>query len=196
MSVALAADPARAMADYFGLTVRESSTLSQRGDGGWCDGMSFRRHNEVLYAPSPFSKRKYFTMLHELGHKLTDDEEDEEILDGLGEIDNEHEVVEQVCDLVAGRLLVPDSTINEVLDGFRPTGEALARSTVLQMPHGRRAQLLSPAASDVQASSPSSETTSSPSLPGWESPGRLRGETCPSPRVIRSDPCEEERFRP
>lgn len=63
----------------------------------------------------------------ELGHKLTDDEGDEEILDWLGEIDNEREVVEQVCDLVAGRLLVPDSTINELLDGFRPTGEALAR---------------------------------------------------------------------
>jgi hypothetical protein len=123
----LAADPAKAMRDYFGLTVRESETLSQRGDGGWCDGMSFRHHNEVLYAPSPFSKRKYFTMLHELGHKLADDEEDGEILDWLGELKNEREVIEQVCDLVAGRLLVLDSTLDEVLGGERPTGKALAR---------------------------------------------------------------------
>ncbi len=123
----LAADPAGAMRDYFGLTVRESNTLSQRGDGGWCDGMSFRRYNEVLYAPSPFSKRRYFTMLHELGHKLTDDEDDEEVLDWLGELKNEREVVERVCDLIAGRLLVPDSVLDKVLGTERPTGEALAR---------------------------------------------------------------------
>ena len=123
----LPADPARAIRDYFGLTVRESNTLSVRGDGGWCDGLSFRRHNEVLYAPSAFSKRRYFTMLHELGHKLTDDEEDEEILDWLGELENERRVVEQVCDLVAGRLLVPDSAIDTALREERPTGTALAR---------------------------------------------------------------------
>lgn len=123
----LAADPASAMRRHFGLIVRESSTLSQRGDGGWCDGMSFRRQNEVLYAPSPFSKRKYFTMLHELAHKLTDDEEDEEILDWLGELKNERQVVEQVCDFIAGRLLVPDWVLEEVLEGKRPTGQALAR---------------------------------------------------------------------
>ena len=123
----LAADPASAMRDYFGLSVRESNTLSQRGHGGWCDGLSFRRHKEVLYAPSPFSKRKFFTMLHELGHKLADDEDDEEILDWLGELDNERSVVEHVCDLVAGRLLVPDPAIEEALEGSRPTGQALAR---------------------------------------------------------------------
>ena len=81
----------------------------------------------VLYVPSPFSKRKYFTMLHELGHKLTDDEEDESIVDWLGELKNEREVIERVCDLVAGRLLVPNSTLDDVLGGERPTGQALAR---------------------------------------------------------------------
>lgn len=39
----LAADPATAMGNYFGLTVRQSEALSQRGEGGWCDGLSFRR---------------------------------------------------------------------------------------------------------------------------------------------------------
>lgn len=122
----LAADPPGAMRDYFGLSVRESNTLSQRGDGGWCDGLSFRRHNEVLYAPTPYSKRKYFTMLHELGHKLADDEDDDETLDWLGALDNERSVVERVCDLVAGRLLVPDRVLDKVLAGTRPTGQTLA----------------------------------------------------------------------
>lgn len=123
----LAVDPARAMYEHFGLTVQPSNTLSQRGSGGWCDGLSFRRHNEVLYAPSPFSKRMYFTLLHELGHKLTDEEADPQILDWLGELPDERRVVEQVCDLVAGRLLVPDGTIVGVLEGGRPTGLALAQ---------------------------------------------------------------------
>jgi hypothetical protein len=123
----LAADPAAAMRDYFGLTVRESTALQRRGDGGWCDGLSFGRHNEVLYGPSPFSKRMYFTMLHELGHKLTDDENDDDILNWLGELSNERGVVERVCDLVAGRLLVPDAALDNALEGARPTGEALSR---------------------------------------------------------------------
>lgn len=125
--VQLAADPASAMSLHFGLTVSESTTLSKRGNGGWCDGLSFRRHNQVLYAPSPYSKRKYFTMLHEFGHVLTDDEDDENVLDWLGELDNERELIERVCDLVAGRLLVPDRLVDEVLDEGRPIGESLRR---------------------------------------------------------------------
>lgn len=124
---ALAADPAQAMRDHFELSVRASNTLGHRGEGGWCDGLSFRRHREVLYAPSPYSKRMYFTLLHEVGHKLTDDEEDPEVLDWLGELPDERRVVEQVCDLVAGRLLVPEAAAVEALQGERPTGAALAR---------------------------------------------------------------------
>jgi Zn-dependent peptidase ImmA (M78 family) len=124
---ALARGPAQALRDYFGLRVVESSTLSKRGDGGWCDGLSFSSHDEVLYAPSPFSKRKNFTILHELGHKLTDEETDEEILDWLGEIKDERQVVEHVCDLVAARLLLPDAMVESALEEERPTGAALAR---------------------------------------------------------------------
>lgn len=124
---ALAANPAQAMRDHFGLSVRPSNTLGQRGEGGWCDGLSFRRHGEVLYAPSPYSKRVYFTLLHEVGHKLTDDEAEREILDWLGDLPDERGVVEHVCDLIAGRLLVPETAITQALEDQRPTGIALAR---------------------------------------------------------------------
>ena len=79
---ALAADPKRALTERFGLRVREQDELAQRRDaGGWCDGISFLDDGVVLYAPSPFSRRENFTLTHELGHKLT--EEDDDALDWL-----------------------------------------------------------------------------------------------------------------
>jgi len=116
---ALAADPKRALTERFGLRVREQDELAQRRDaGGWCDGISFLDDDVVLYAPSPFSRRENFTLTHELGHKLTEDDDD--ALDWLANRDQPKGDLEQLCDLIAARLLLPDSLITEVLNRRAP----------------------------------------------------------------------------
>ena len=116
---ALAADPKRALTERFGLRVREQAELAQRRDaGGWCDGISFLDDGVVLYAPSPFSRRENFTLTHELGHKLT--EEDDDTLDWLADRDQPERDLEQLCDLIAARLLLPEALITQVLDRRPP----------------------------------------------------------------------------
>jgi Zn-dependent peptidase ImmA (M78 family) len=116
---AVATDPKRALTERFGLRVREQDELAQRRDaGGWCDGISFLDDGVVLYAPSPFSRRENFTLTHELGHKLT--EEDDDALDWLADRDQPGRDLEQLCDLIAARLLLPDPLITEVLDRRAP----------------------------------------------------------------------------
>ena len=116
---ALAADPKRALTERFGLLVREQDELAQRRDaGGWCDGISFLDDGVVLYAPSPFSRRENFTLTHELGHKLA--EEDDDALDWLANRDQPERDLERLCDLIAARLLLPDTLITQVLDRRHP----------------------------------------------------------------------------
>src|SRR5260370_40861823 len=103
---ALAADPKRALTERFGLRVREQDELAQRRDaGGWCDGISFLDDDVVLYAPSPFSRRENFTLTHEVGHKLT--EEDNDALDWLADRDQPGRDLAQLCDLIPATLLLP-----------------------------------------------------------------------------------------
>ena len=116
---ALAADPKRALTERFGLRVREQAELAQRRDaGGWCDGISFLDDGVILYAPSPFSRRENFTLTHELGHKLT--EEDDDTLDWLADRDQPGRDLEQLCDLIAARLLLPETLITQVLNRRAP----------------------------------------------------------------------------
>lgn len=116
---ALAADPKRALAERFGLRVREQDVLAQRRDaGGWCDGISFLDDGIVLYAPSPNSRRENFTLTHELGHKLA--EEDDDALDWLANRDHPERDLERLCDLIAARLLLPDTLITQILDRRPP----------------------------------------------------------------------------
>lgn len=116
---ALAADPKRALAERFGLRVREQDVLAQHRDaGGWCDGISFLDDGVVLYAPSPNSRRENFTLTHELGHKLA--EEDDDALDWLANRDHPERDLERLCDLIAARLLLPDTLITQILDRRPP----------------------------------------------------------------------------
>ncbi len=116
---ALAADPKRALTERFGLRVREQAELAQRRDaGGWCDGISFLDDGVILYAPSPFSRRENFTLTHELGHKLT--EEDDDALDWLADRDQPGRDLEQLCDLIAAGMLLPEALVTQVLDRCAP----------------------------------------------------------------------------
>ena len=116
---ALTADPKRALTERFGLRVREQAELAQRRDaGGWCDGISFLDDGVILYAPSPFSRRENFTLTHELGHKLT--EEDDDALDWLADRDQPGRDLEQLCDLIAAGLLLPEALVIRVLNRRAP----------------------------------------------------------------------------
>ena len=116
---ALAADPKRALTERFGLRIREQDELAQRRDaGGWCDGISFLDNGVVLYAPSPYSRRENFTLTHELGHKLT--EEDDDALNWLADRDQPGRDLETLCDLIAARLLLPEALVTQVLNHRAP----------------------------------------------------------------------------
>jgi hypothetical protein len=121
---AIADHPAQALREHLGLKVTASEHLSRRDNGGWCDGLSFTEGGEILYAPTPWSKRENFTIAHEFGHHLVDDEQDEDIL--VWSADLSPKAIEEVCDMVAGRLLLPDEIVDAVLGAGRPSGPAAA----------------------------------------------------------------------
>jgi hypothetical protein len=123
--LAIAEAPAQALRDHLGLKVTPSEHLSRREAGGWCDGVSFSEGGEILYAPTPWSDRENFTITHELGHLLVDAEQDEEIL--VWSADLPAKAIEEVCDMVASRLLLSDEAIQEALGGDQPTGLAVLR---------------------------------------------------------------------
>jgi hypothetical protein len=117
---ALALDPLGALQDL-GITVRPVEKLGGgdvRGDGGSCDGMSFLDGGVILYAPSPFSRRENFTLAHEYGHFLVNEQED--ILDWLADLSDSHRALETVCDRIASELLLPKGLIDAVLQGGVP----------------------------------------------------------------------------
>lgn len=105
----LAAQPADALRNL-GLHVRPVHTLANsRNGGGACDGMSFLIDGVVLYAPTPQSKRENFTLAHELGHWLID--QDEALLDVIADHQDPPKYLEQLCDRIAQKLLLPDDSL-------------------------------------------------------------------------------------
>ena len=48
----LAHDLADAVRAHFSLTVRQAETFGERGDGGWCDGVSIIDSGVILYRPT------------------------------------------------------------------------------------------------------------------------------------------------
>lgn len=114
LATALAADPLAALAahGYHVLPVPELGET--RGTGGWCDGMSFHRHGALLYVPTD-SKRQNFTVLHEFAHGLV--QADDDALDWLGEQDDPDEKLEQLCNEIASRILLPDGVLDAVIKG-------------------------------------------------------------------------------
>ncbi len=122
----LGRDPKEAPGKCFGLTLHEATTLGQRrGAGGWCDGMSFTEEGVVLYAPTPWSRRENFTIAHEIGHHLTDADEDDDLWDWLGDHPERGTFIEQTCNAVASRLLLPRDWISAALTDRRPSGSVL-----------------------------------------------------------------------
>lgn len=109
-----ALDPLRSLGDDHRFTVRAVEHLaSRRDDGGGCDGTSFLEDNVILYAPSPNSKRQNFTLAHELGHWLV--EQDSATLDWLADQDEPRALIESLCDAIAQRLLLPEDLIDHVV---------------------------------------------------------------------------------
>lgn len=108
-----------------GLTVRAVSTLtSSRGTGGMCDGMSFSDHGTVLYAPTKSrSRRENFTLLHEYGHLLVDNDED--ALSWVADVEEPARELEWLCDDIAAGLLVPDDVLDRIVGEGPVTGQHL-----------------------------------------------------------------------
>lgn len=110
----LAVDPLAALTAH-GYRVTAVPELSEkRGAGGWCDGMSFHRHGALLYVPTD-SKRQNFTVLHEFAHGLVHDDDD--ALDWLGGQSDPNQKLEQLCNEIASRLLLPDTVLDTVIRG-------------------------------------------------------------------------------
>ncbi|MDQ4500744.1 ImmA/IrrE family metallo-endopeptidase [Sinomonas sp. ASV322] len=111
-----AADPKAVLRGTFGLKVQLAEHLSeQRGDGGACDGVSFLQDGVILYAPTPRSRRENFTLAHELGHWLVN--QNPAIYDWLVEQPEPNEELETICDRIAQRLLLLQADIDDVLHG-------------------------------------------------------------------------------
>ncbi len=116
---ALADDPKHSLGALFGLRVRAEPVLAQRrGAGGWCDGISFLDDRFVIYAPTPYSRRENFTLVHELAHKLVDENDD--ALDWIADRTDPGRDLERLCDRIAADLLLPEALVREVLNGQAP----------------------------------------------------------------------------
>ena len=109
----IATDPIAGIESLGYTVVAEPALTSKRGAGGWCDGMSFAEHNTVMYAPTPGSKKENFTLLHEVGHILV--EQDDDALIWLADRDNPDVELERLCEEVAATLVVPEDLLNEVV---------------------------------------------------------------------------------
>ena len=131
LQIWLAEDPENALREAFGLRLITCEGMRRsRGDNGWCDGISFVERGEILFVPTPRSNRQHFTLLHEFGHHLIDDEDDEATI--VWYADQPQWVLEHTCDLVAASLLLPSEQISAALENGKPTGrtiEVLTRST-------------------------------------------------------------------
>ncbi len=88
---------------------------SQRNVGGFCDGVSFLDDGVILYAPTPKSRRENFTLAHELGHSMV--EQDDKVLDWLANQTEPQVMLETICDRIAQRLLLPEDMVASVLSG-------------------------------------------------------------------------------
>ena len=90
-----------------------------------------RRHvdhprRDHLLCAHPDSKRENFTLCHELAHFLVDEDSDEATADWAADLHNRDKVIEDVCDIVAQRLLIPDDLVRRTVAEHGVTGSALA----------------------------------------------------------------------
>lgn len=103
------------------LTVEAVDVLPEsRAADGVCDGSSFIQDRVILYRSSPGSRRENFTLGHELGHYLVD--QNAEVIDWLADQPNPALQLEATCDRVAQALLLPDDLVRAQLR--HPVGAA------------------------------------------------------------------------
>lgn len=91
-----------------------------------CDGVFFPHPTpNVAYAPTPGSRREFFSLVHEFGHFLV--RRNDEVLSALHDLDDDAGRVaeERVCHAFAGQILVPDQVVSRVLDGRNPEARHL-----------------------------------------------------------------------
>ncbi len=116
---ALALNPADALTREFAINVVPVEQLrDSRGAGGWCDGVSLATDRVICYAPTPGSRRQNFTLLHELGHLLIN--EDDKALDWLADRPDPSSDLERLCDAIAAEILLPALTIAHILASSAP----------------------------------------------------------------------------
>lgn len=119
----LAAGPiADAIQVHFDLNVRSAQTFGERGEGGWCDGVSIIESGSILYRPT-VSRRANFTLAHELGHHLVD--ADDASLNWIADQPDPMRTLEQVCDHIAAAILIPADVIADVIDSTGPSAKAI-----------------------------------------------------------------------
>lgn len=112
--IELARRPKTAITEIFDLRVQATEHLAlQHANGGACDGVSYLNEGVLLFAPTPYSKRENFTVLHELGHWLVEQHDD--ILDWLADQEEHEKILETICDRIAQKLLVHPNEIEQII---------------------------------------------------------------------------------
>lgn len=114
-----AANPAGNVAEIFGIRAVPSEGLAERrGAGGACDGVSFLDDGVLFYAPTEFSRRHNFTIAHEVGHHLVN--QDDQVSNWVYDQQDHEAILETICDQIAQQLLLPAATVGEFLSGRSP----------------------------------------------------------------------------
>lgn len=108
----LATGLADALREHFTLTIRPAAAFGERGNGGWCDGVSIIDSGVILYRPTA-SRRQNFTLMHELGHHLVDG--NLPCLTWLADQDDPNRLLEQLCDQIAADILIPATDVERIL---------------------------------------------------------------------------------
>jgi IrrE N-terminal-like domain len=113
-----------ALEAHWSLAIVAAESMTSRGQGGWCDGMSITSAGVVLYRPTG-NRRENFTLAHELGHLLVDN--DDACMSWLADQPDPLRTREQVCDGIAAHILIPDTIVDAVLEGEPPNAASIER---------------------------------------------------------------------
>ena len=102
-----------------------------------CDGIFHPGPPAAIgYRPTPSSRRQRFTLIHEFGHYSV--RKNDSVLSSLADMgdDGGRQAEERVCDALAGLVLIPDSTVDSLLNGDRPLAQHVAE--LYDRSHGSR----------------------------------------------------------